>query len=79
MLGFIAGTLTTAALVPQLVHSLRTGSTKDVSLAMLVCISVGMSLWLAHGLMIGDAALVIANAGSLGLALPMIILKLKNG
>ena len=79
MLGFIAGTLTTAALVPQLVHSLRTGSTKDVSLAMLVCISVGMSLWLAHGLMIGDPALVIANAGSLGLALPMIILKLKNG
>jgi MtN3 and saliva related transmembrane protein len=79
MLGFIAGTLTTAALAPQLVHSLRTGSTKDVSLAMLVCISVGMSLWLAHGLMIGDPALVIANAGSLVLALPMIILKLKNG
>ena len=79
MLGFIAGTLTTAALAPQLVHSLRTGSTKDVSLAMLICISVGMSLWLAHGLMIGDPALVIANAGSLVLALPMIILKLKNG
>ncbi len=79
MLGFIAGTLTTAALAPQLMHSLRTGSTKDVSLAMLVCISVGMSLWLAHGLMIGDPALVIANAGSLALALPLLLLKLKNG
>lgn len=79
MLGFIAGTLTTAALAPQWVHSLRTRSTKDVSLAMLVCISVGMSLWLAHGLMIGDAALVIANAGSLALSLPLLILKLKKG
>ena len=46
---------------------------------MLVCISVGMSLWLAHGLMINDPALVIANAGSLALALPLLILKLKNG
>ncbi len=79
MLGFIAGTLTTASLAPQLAHSLRTGSTKDVSLAMLVCVSAGMSLWLAHGLMIGDPALVIANAGSLVLALPLLILKLKNG
>jgi hypothetical protein len=38
-----------------------------------------MSLWLAHGLMIDDPALVIANAGSLALALPLLILKLKNG
>jgi MtN3 and saliva related transmembrane protein len=79
MLGYIAGTLTTAALAPQLLHSLRTGSTRDVSLAMLICISIGMSLWLAHGLMLGDAALVIANAGSLALVLPLLFLKLKNG
>ena len=79
MLGFIAGTLTTAALAPQLLHSLRTRSTRDLSLAMLICISAGMSLWVAHGLIIGDPALVIANAGSLALALPLLILKLKNG
>ncbi len=60
-------------------ESIRTGSTRDVSLAMLVCICAGMSLWLAHGLMIGDPALVIANAGSLALALPLLLLKLKNG
>ena len=78
MLGFIAGCLTTAAFAPQLIKAIRTKSTRDVSLGMLVCVCAGMSLWLVHGLMIGDSALVVANTASLALAIPLLLLKLRN-
>ena len=78
MLGLVAGALTTAAFAPQLLRSVKTGSTTDISLAMLLCVNTGMALWLAHGLAISDIALILANTASLALAIPLLILKLKN-
>jgi len=70
--------LTRAAFAPQLIRALRTRRTGDVSLSMLVCVSVGMILWLVHGVRIGDAALVLSNSASLAQAVPLLILKLRN-
>lgn len=79
ILGMVAGTLTTAAFLPQAVRTLRSGSARDISLAMLVLLVVGILLWLAYGLMAGLTAVVAANAATLALTLPILWVKLRRG
>ncbi len=78
MIGYIAGALTTIAFAPQLLKALTSKSTKDVSLMMLFCSTSGMILWLFHGILIKDSALVVANSISIVLASSLLGLKLKN-
>lgn len=78
MIGYIAGALTTIAFAPQLLRALTTKSTKDVSLMMLFCSTSGMVLWLFHGILVKDPALVVANSISVVLASSLLGLKLKN-
>jgi MtN3 and saliva related transmembrane protein len=78
MIGYIAGALTTIAFAPQLLKALTTKSTKDVSLMMLLCSTAGMVLWLFHGILIKDPALVAANSISIVLAASLLGLKIKN-
>lgn len=78
MIGYLAGTLTTLAFAPQLLKALKTKSTKDISLLMLLCSTTGMTLWLYHGLLIEDMALILANSISVALASALLVYKLKN-
>ena len=78
MIGYIAGALTTIAFAPQLLMALTTKSTKDVSLIMLLCSTSGMLLWVLHGILVRDPALVAANSISFVLAFTLLGLKLKN-
>lgn len=78
MIGYIAGTLTTVAFAPQLIKALKTKSTKDISLLMLLCSTTGMILWLFHGISINDLALIIANSISVTLASILLFYKIKQ-
>jgi MtN3 and saliva related transmembrane protein len=78
MIGYLAGTLTTLAFAPQLLKALKTKSTKDISLLMLLCSTMGMTLWLYHGLLIKDMALILANSVSIMLASMLLVYKLKK-
>jgi MtN3 and saliva related transmembrane protein len=78
MIGYIAGTLTTIAFAPQLIKALRSKSTQDLSLVMLVCSTTGMIFWLVHGLIINDLALIIANSISVALAAALLFYKIKK-
>ncbi|WP_321417754.1 SemiSWEET transporter [uncultured Methanomethylovorans sp.] len=78
MIGYLAGTLTTLAFAPQLLKTLKTKSTKDISLLMLLCSTTGMTLWLYHGLLIKDMALIVANSVSIALASMLLVYKLKK-
>jgi MtN3 and saliva related transmembrane protein len=78
MIGYIAGALTTVAFAPQLLRALTTKSTKDVSLMMLLCSTSGMLLWMLHGILLNDPALIVANSISFVLAFLLLGLKLKN-
>ncbi|AFV24680.1 hypothetical protein Mpsy_2476 [Methanolobus psychrophilus R15] len=79
MIGYIAGTLTTIAFAPQLIKAIKTKSTKDISLMMLLCSTTGMTFWLIHGLMINDPALIAANSISVTLASALLFYKIKQG
>lgn len=47
--------------VPQILKSLRTRSVKDISLITLLQLSMGVSLWIAYGVYLRDAIIIMAN------------------
>jgi MtN3 and saliva related transmembrane protein len=76
-LGLIAGTLTTAAFVPQVVKTWRTRSTHDISLGMFALFNTGLVLWLVYGVQIGSLPIVLSNVVTLALALVILFFKLR--
>jgi MtN3 and saliva related transmembrane protein len=78
-IGLVAGTLTTLAFVPQVVKTVRTGSTADISLGMFLILVAGIAAWLIYGAIIGDLPLILANAVTLVLAGTILVFKIKNG
>ena len=62
--GTIGGFCTTFAFVPQVVKIWRQGG-RDLSYGMLFLYLVGVSLWLAYGLLIQATAIILTNATTL--------------
>ena len=77
LLGLVAGTLTTAAFVPQVVKAWRTRSTSDISLGMFVLFNIGLVLWLAYGVIIGAWPIVLTNVVTPALPLTILFFKLR--
>lgn len=75
-LGYAAAALTTGSFVPQAVLTLRTRDTRGISLAMYGAFTVGVALWLAYGLALGEWPIVVANAITLALAVTILTTKL---
>ena len=79
IIGFMAAIGTTAAVIPQVIQSLKTKSTRDISLGMYVIFSTGVFLWLLYGLFIHSYPVVFANFITLILAIVVILTKLRFG
>jgi len=77
LIGYAAATLTTTSFVPQAIHTFRTKDVRGISLGMYSAFVVGISLWLAYGLLLGAWPIVIANAVTLALASAILGMKLK--
>lgn len=77
-LGYIAAFLTTLAFVPQAVKTIRSRDTSGLSLGMYGLLTVGIFLWLLHGINRQDYALIGANGVTLLLALPIFLIILGN-
>lgn len=75
-LGLIAGTLTTISFVPQVWHTWKSRSAKDLSLGMLSIFTLGIALWLAYGLWMQAAPLILSNMITLVLASTLLGFKL---
>ncbi len=76
LVGFIAGTLTTVAYVPQVVRSWRLKETRDISLSMLVLYAIGVFLWLLYGCWTNALPIIVANGISEILILILLGIKL---
>lgn len=77
MIGTIAGILTTLSFVPQVIKVLQTKDTKAISLGMYLMSVIGIFLWMVHGYVMEDMALLIANLITFCLALVILVAKLK--
>lgn len=78
VIGSIAGGLTTLAFVPQVVKTLRSRQTRDISLAMWLLFCAGVALWLVYGVILGAWPIIVANALTLVLAATVLLVKLAN-
>lgn len=79
LIGYIAAFCTTIAFVPQAMTVWKTGSTRDLSLAMFLIFTVGVSLWLVYGVMLGSWPITLANIFTLVLAGYILFMKLTEG
>lgn len=77
LVGFVAGILTTAAFIPQVVKIWRTKSTADLSLPMFLIFSLGVFLWLLHGIFLRSMPMITANSVTLVLAGCIVYFKLR--
>ena len=77
VLGTVAGVLTTAAFVPQVVKTWRTRSARDISGVMFAAFSIGVALWIVYGVLVRAAPVVVANGVTLVLALAILGMKAR--
>ena len=77
IIGFAAGTLTTIALLPQVIKAWKTKLTRDVSLLWAVALTIGVFLWLIYGVFIKSLPIIIANVFTFILAVTVLVLKIK--
>lgn len=75
-LGLTAGILTTVAFVPQVIHTWKTKSAKDLSLSMCFILCSGVFLWLIYGFIVSDIPIIIANFVTFLLAMTLLYFKL---
>jgi MtN3 and saliva related transmembrane protein len=61
LLGYIAATFSTFAMLPQAVHVWRTGQVEQLSLYAFGMATIGAVLWLGYGLAIGNSVIIAAN------------------
>ncbi|HWR36566.1 MAG TPA: SemiSWEET transporter [Clostridia bacterium] len=77
IVGFLAGTLTTVAFMPQVLHTFRSKSVKDLSYAMLISFSVGVVLWVIYGIYLNSWPMIIANGVTFVFQVPLIFMKVR--
>ena len=78
IIGYIAGTLTTFASLPQLIKSLKTKNMSGISPYFVVAFTTGLFLWLIYGVLRNDYPIIIFNTISLIFWIPILYLSLMN-
>ena len=76
-LGFIAGVFVSVSLIPQLIKSWKTRSTKDIALSWSIINLTGQILWLTYGVFVHSISLVVMSGIALIMNCIMVVLKVK--
>lgn len=77
LLGLVAGSLTTASFLPQVIKTWKSRSAKDLSLGMFSLFCLGVTLWLIYGFIVKDIPVIAANSVTLMLASTLLFFKLR--
>ncbi|MEK6868466.1 MAG: SemiSWEET transporter [Nanoarchaeota archaeon] len=78
ILGYIAGLLVVGSLLPQLIKSWKTKSTKDISLWRYIIYVSGLFLWIVYAILIKSGPVAVTNGVGLLFALSILYLKIKH-
>lgn len=79
IIGLIAGTCTTISFLPQVIKTIRTKQTRNISLSMYIILATGLFLWTVYGILINAAPVILANSISFVLTIVILTLKIKYG
>ena len=75
VIGTLAGIFILSGWVDQIIKGYRTKSLKDVSMYLMVLISVGASLWLFYGFVVNDVYIIGTNITAIGLMMTVLFMK----
>ncbi len=73
--GYLGGTMTTLAFLPQVVKTLRTRDTRSISLGMYILFTTGVFLWLLYGLRLHALPMILANGLTLLMSFVLLVAK----
>ena len=73
IIGTVAGVLTSASMLPQLVKVIRTKETADLSAATIAVLLAGVSLWVYYGAMKNELPIILSNAFSVLVNLTLLV------
>jgi MtN3 and saliva related transmembrane protein len=76
-LGYLAGFLTVASFLPQVVRTWRTKQTKDLSVGTFVLLITSGALWVTYGVMESDRPVILTNVGMVALNVAILTAKLR--
>lgn len=79
LVGAFAATLTTLAFIPQAWMTWKKRHADGVSLGMYGIFTLGVALWLVYGLLLGAWPIIIGNILTLGLAVFILVMKMRFG
>jgi MtN3 and saliva related transmembrane protein len=77
-IGACAALLTSLSYIPQVQKAWPRGSTKDLSLHMLVVLTTGLLLWIGYGLLKSDWVIVAANSAGATLSACVLAFKIRD-
>jgi MtN3 and saliva related transmembrane protein len=77
-IGVCAAVLTSLSYIPQVRKAWPRGSTKDLSLHMLIVLTTGLLLWIGYGVLKSDWVIVAANSVGAALSASVLILKIRD-
>jgi MtN3 and saliva related transmembrane protein len=77
-IGYAAAFLTTASFLPQAIKTIRSRDTEGISVLMYLGFTTGVFLWMVYGFVRADIVLIAANALTFVLALPILIIAMRN-
>lgn len=76
-IGYVAGTFTAFAFIPQVYKVFKTKNTKSLSFATLVIFFIGQILWATHGIFAEDAPITVFAIITMILYILLIYAKIK--
>jgi MtN3 and saliva related transmembrane protein len=76
-IGYVAASLTTFCFLPQLVHTFKTKSVKDLHVGAMILFDFGLAFWLVYGIYLHSWPMILANSVTLGFQLALLGLKLR--
>jgi MtN3 and saliva related transmembrane protein len=76
-IGYLAGTLTTLAFLPQVFQTYKSKSVGDFSWKMLIAFNCGLVLWLIYGVYLHSWPMILANGVTIGLQAFIVRMKIK--
>jgi MtN3 and saliva related transmembrane protein len=78
LVGALAALLTSLSYIPQVRKAWPRGSTRDLSLKMLIALTSGLVLWVVYGALRGDWTIIAANIVGASLSGTVLACKIRD-
>ena len=73
VLGLVAGGITSVAMMPQLIKVIKEKNAEDISVAMLLVLITGLSLWIWYGILQNELPIILSNSFSVLVNITLLI------